>query len=902
MRSIICAGGSDTANLDDMVIALLTGGLSLPQAILALLPEAPSLAAASDRLTAFHEAMSVFLGACDGPAAIVACDGDEAVAHLDRNGLRPLWLLTTQDYALAASELTGTVDLGPVETQKLFGPGDTVVVNLKSGDVLLTDEVHRLVSGQRFPAPRERVAVEAGRGGGTAARRRPAPAADRVRHDARGRAGAARGARGHRQAGGRARWATTRRPRRCSTGCRAGSRTTSSCASRRRRARRSTRSATRGCSRPRWRSATARGSGASTARTASRWPRAGPSTCCPSASCRWPSSRRSRRARASSGSGCSSTSTRGPQGLEAALDDVVARGLNLAGRAVVIVLSDRGVDGSRAAVPVLRVASRLHDALVKVGLRHRVGIVADAAVWDIHHAALLVAVGADALCPWLGCLSAGEREKTYLKGLRGGFVEAMSMMGVTPASAYCGAKLIEAVGLDPAWLRTEFPGVARHLGGHRPRRARPRVAELPRGGLPARGARRARRRGRVPLPAARRARTGTTPTWCARSTPPRATRRAARRRAARRQPTTTFAHTVNDREPLGVLDLLRIVPHAEPVALEEVESEEHVLWRFMAPGMSEGALSEPAHRAVARAMNALHRYCLAKFREREAVPPGIGPIANSGEGGFDKNRIGRADGNRSIQYAGARFTVTPMTASRAAEAEVKFAQGAKPGKGGQLPGKKVSARIAQQRGCEPGYELVSPPVNHNLYSIEDVKLMVESWRHLNPDVRAALKFVATHGVEMACMGGVNAGANRLHLSDGCGGTGAAKRVDQKHGGVPVAAVLPAVQDMLVEEGVRERVELSVDGGVLTGEHALKLMLLGRGPRGLRHLGVDVDRLLDAAPVPHGRPAARRHDRQAPPGLHARSGDAGPGARRALHRQEPARRRGCCSTSLSRCAS
>jgi len=165
-------------------------------------------------------------------------------------------------------------------------------------------------------------------------------------------------------------------------------------------------------------------------------------------------------------------------------------------------------------------------------------------------------------------------------------------------------------------------------------------------------------------------------------------------------------------------------------------------------------------------------------------------------------------------YAGARFTVTPMTASRAAEAEVKFAQGAKPGKGGQLPGKKVAPRIAAQRGCEPGYELVSPPVNHNLYSIEDVKLMVESWRHLNPDVRAALKFVATHGVEMACMGGVNAGANRLHLSDGCGGTGAAKRVDQKHGGVPVAAVLPAVQDMLVEEGVRERVELSVDGAVV----------------------------------------------------------------------------------------
>ena len=289
----------------------------------------------------------------------------------------------------------------------------------------------------------------------------------------------------------------------------------------------------------------------------------------------------------------------------------------------------------------------------------------------------------------------------------------------------------------------------------------------------------------------------------------------------------TYAETVNERAPLSVLDLLKIVPHAEPIPLDEVETEEHVLWRFMAPGMSEGALSEPAHRAVARAMNALHRYCLWRFRRSGVdVPPGRRADRQLGEGGFDKARIGRPDGNRSIQYAGARFTVTPMTAARAAEAEVKFAQGAKPGKGGQLPGKKVSPRIAHQRGCEPGFELVSPPVNHNLYSIEDVKLMVESWRHLNPDVRAALKFVATHGVEMACMGGVNAGANRLHLSDGCGGTGAAKRVDQKHGGVPVAAVLPAVQDMLVEEGVRERVELSVDGGVLTGEHALKLMLLG----------------------------------------------------------------------------
>jgi glutamate synthase domain-containing protein 1 len=289
VRSIICSGGSDTANLDDMVIALLTGGLSLPQAILALLPEAPSMAAASARLTAFHEAMSVFLGACDGPAAVVACDGDEAVAHLDRNGLRPLWLLTTKDYALAASELTGTVDLGHVERQKLFGPGDTVVVSLRSGDVLLTDDVHRLVSLQRFPVPRRRMEVV------------PAPLAPVVPPIDLRRLQLAFGMTREDEEVLLASLADTGKPavgsmgddtppRPCSTGSPGGWRTTSSSASPRRRARPSTPSATRGCSRRRWPSATARGCG----RTAGR---ADPSTCSPSASSpsptwpRWPGAR-----------------------------------------------------------------------------------------------------------------------------------------------------------------------------------------------------------------------------------------------------------------------------------------------------------------------------------------------------------------------------------------------------------------------------------------------------------------------------------------------------------------------------------------------------------------------------------------------------------------------------------
>jgi glutamate synthase domain-containing protein 2/glutamate synthase domain-containing protein 1/glutamate synthase domain-containing protein 3 len=818
VRSIVCSGGSDTANLDDMVIALLVGGLSLPQAILALLPEAPSMAAASDRLTAFHEAMSVFLGACDGPAAIVACDGDEAVAHLDRNGLRPLWLLTTKDYALAASELTGTVDLGHVEQQKLFGPGDTVVVSLRNGDVLLTDEVHRLVSVQRYPVPPQRVVVEPEPAV-------PAPPAADLR-----RLQLAFGMTREDEDVLLAALAATGKPAVGSMGDDTPPAAMLDRLPRRLEDHFKLRFAQETSPpidpiRDSWvfetQVALGDRSGLWTNGRAS-----GPVFILKERilSLEEMASLKARKEVVTLD--LTFDTTRGTQGLEIALDEVVSQGVNLAGRAAAVVLSDRAVDPARAAVPALRAASRLHDALVKVGLRHRVGLVAQAGVWDIQHCALLVAVGADAVAPWLGCLSAGAKEATYLKGLRAGFIEAMSMMGVTPASAYCGAKLVEAVGLDPAWLREEFPGVARHLGGIGPEvldrewlsfhdeAFRPGAPSE----LPDAGEFRYRKTGRPhannpEVFKALHAASGF----------------AARGAEEAGSPAAyeAYARTVNEREPLGVLDLLKIVPHGEVLPLDEVEGEEHVLWRFMAPGMSEGALSEPAHRAIARAMNALQRYCRARFRRAGvAVPPGIGPVANSGEGGFDKVRIGRPDGNRSIQYAGARFTVTPMTAARAAEAEVKFAQGAKPGKGGQLPGKKVAPRIAHQRGCEPGYELVSPPVNHNLYSIEDVKLMVESWRHLNPDVNAALKFVATHGVEMACMGGVNAGANRLHLSDGCGGTGAAKRVDQKHGGVPAPAVLPAVQDMLVEEGVRGRVEVSVDGGVLTGEHALKLMLLG----------------------------------------------------------------------------
>jgi len=813
VRSVICAGGSDSANLDDMLIALIAGGLSMPQALLALLPEAPSMARSEPALQQFHEAMAVLLGACDGPAAIVACDGDEAVAHLDRNGLRPLWILTTRDYALAASELTGTLDLGPPELQRLFGPGDTAVVKLGTGEVLLTDEVHRSLARQRFPLPAGRVEGRACGGGiapsGELARLQVAfgmtkDDLDVVLQPLIGSGKLPVGAMGDDTPPAALLDGQPRRPEDYFK--LRFAQETSPPIDPLRDAWVFETSVALGDRSGLWNEAGGRHY-AFGERILSAgelcWLQAQPGV--ERVDLTFPAAV-------------------GPAGLEAALERTLDEALERARSATVLVLSDRGVDAAHAALPMLRVVSRLHAAVVAAGFRHRLGLVADAGAWDVHHAALLVALGADAVCPWLGCLTAGEREATYLQGLRTGFLEAMSMTGVTPASAYCGAKLAETVGLDPGFVEREFPGVPTHLGGLGPevldaewlsfhaRAFGPAVtapAEV--------GEFRYRKGGRPHLHSPDEVRALHDAVGHARD---------GARRPPRPEAWQAWSAAASHRPPIALLDLLRLRP-AEPVPPDEVEPIESLLWRFMVPGMSEGALSEPAHRAVARALNALHRFCRLRFRRAgRPLPEGLGPFANSGEGGFDKARQGTRDGNRSIQYAGGRFTITPQTAARAEECEVKFAQGAKPGKGGQLPGRKVSPRVAAQRGCEPGFELVSPPVNHNLYSIEDVKLMLESWRHLNPRVSCALKFVATHGVEMAAMGGVNAGANRLHLSDGCGGTGAAKRSDQKHTGVPVPAVLPSVHDMLVEEGVRERVEISVDGGVQTGEQALKLALLG----------------------------------------------------------------------------
>jgi glutamate synthase (ferredoxin) len=807
VRSVVCSGGSDTANLDDMAIALMAGGMTLPQSILALMPESRQGRKKHPGLEDFYRLMGIYLGACDGPAAIVCCDGDDAVAHLDRNGLRPLWVWADDNIVFAGSEITSNLMHRPRQIQRCLGPGDTFVLRLASGAMSFDDECAAFVSvdsaaipyyepigmeapeaieelptlQRAFGMSKEDVEVVLGpliKTGKAAIgsmgddtpmsalldsmprrmedyfalrfAQETSPAIDPIRDDwvfdPTGWLGDRGGLWG--ESGGALFHLKSR----------------------------------------------------ILSRSEMQWLRAKPET--------FPVSLLHNL----------------EEDSEEALSRLVATAQYPGRNQSVIVLSDFAPSAGQISAVMLRAVSRLHVRLGELGLRHRFGIVADAGVWDINQIALLIAVGADAVQPWLGSATAGEEEETYLKGVRAGFTEVMSMLGVTPSSAYCGACLIEAIGLDPDFVRREFPNVPCHLAGIGPEilnqewRGFHQSAFAECLELQDVGEFRQSKGGRPHFNDATIVRGIQLASGYAKKIHGAAPGSYEAYKA--------YADLVEGRHPITVLDCLSL-QGGDPIPLDQVEPVDRIVWRFMAPGMSEGALSEPAHRSVARAFNVLYRLCQMEANRRGECPPfGIGPIANSGEGGFDKHRILTRDGNRSVQYAGGRFTITPGVAANAAEAEIKFAQGAKPGKGGQLPGKKVDARVAAQRGCEPGFELVSPPINHNLYSIEDVKLMLESWRTLNPDVNCALKFVASYGIEMVAVGGANAGANRLHVSDGCGGTGAAKRVDQKHAGIPAAAVLPYVQDRLIEEGLREQIELSVDGGVQCGEQFLKLVLLG----------------------------------------------------------------------------
>jgi glutamate synthase (NADPH/NADH) large chain len=515
----------------------------------------------------------------------------------------------------------------------------------------------------------------------------------------------------------------------------------------------------------------------------------------------------------------------------AAVDD----GINI------LVLSDRGVDEANVAIPSLLALSAVHQRLVREGIRTHTGLVVEAAdVREVHHVACLIGFGAAAVNPWLaldtirdlaerGVVDAGgEHQARYLKALHDGLLKVMSKMGISTLQSYRGAQIFEAVGLDKDVIARHFTGTPCRIGGvslgtlHDENLARhdrgffappppPALAQLlPTGGLYA------------------FRKDGETHRWSPQVV--HALQKAARAGDdAELWDRYRALADADEAAPTVLRGLLRLrTEDCAPVPLDEVESVDGIVRRFSSGAMSLGALSPEAHEMLAVAMNRL------------------GARSNSGEGGEEAHRdvvdvdddahrgTVRGDSRRSAirQVASGRFGVTTDYLVNAVELQVKMAQGAKPGEGGQLPGNKVDERIARVRHSTPGVTLISPPPHHDIYSIEDLKQLIWDLQSVNPTARISVKLVAEVGVGTVAAGVVKAGAGGVTISGWEGGTGAAPLSSLKHAGLPWELGVAEAQQVLVQMGLRQRVRLQADGGIRTGRDVVVAALLGAEEMGL----------------------------------------------------------------------
>jgi glutamate synthase domain-containing protein 2/glutamate synthase domain-containing protein 1/glutamate synthase domain-containing protein 3 len=526
-----------------------------------------------------------------------------------------------------------------------------------------------------------------------------------------------------------------------------------------------------------------------------------------------------------------------------------------------VILTDQRLDADHAPVPALLAQAAVHHALVNRGLRMRASIVVDCGdARDAHQVGLLFGYGASAVCPSLGydtIQSLAQPDSTgcdiavtrYRLALERGLRTLMSKMGVCTFSGYCGAQLFEIFGLDASVVDRFFPGTSSPVGGATladiaatvlARHARAFAKELPQADYP--GLHGFRRGGEY------------------HATNPLVVRGLQKSRDEAMAPTgapayETFKSHVYGRPAQAVRDLIEITPPEGtiPAPLEEIESVDAICRRFFASAMSVGALSPETHRTIATAMNRL------------------GARSNSGEGGEEPDRFvrpshGSWDGSRTKQVASARFGVTPAYLRSADELQIKIAQGSKPGEGGQLPGIKVIPHIARLRHAQPGTTLISPPVHHDIYSIEDLAELIYDLRAFHPAARMNVKLVASVGVGIIATGVAKAGADAIQISGHDGGTGASPRASIKHAGMPWEIGLSEVHHALTRAGLRGRVVLQTDGGLKTGRDIAIAAALGAdeygfGTAALVALGCVMARQCHANTCPVGI-ATQREDLRA----------------------------------------
>jgi len=517
-------------------------------------------------------------------------------------------------------------------------------------------------------------------------------------------------------------------------------------------------------------------------------------------------------------------SREGGAALERAMDRLRAQA-SAAVRAgnTILILSDRGVSEKCAPIPSLLATAGVHHHLVREGTRTRCALILESGdAREVHHVALLIGYGAGAVNPYLAFetlddmiqqrIIEGVTHKRavehYIRALNKGILKVMSKMGISTLQSYCGAQIFEAIGLEQGFVDRYFTWTASRIGGvgldviarevqcrhERAFPARPiAVADLDSG-----GEYRWRRDGELHL-----------------FNPETVQKLQHATRTGQYEIYRDYTRVVNDQSRrLGTLrGLLDVTPAGEPVPLEEVEPVEAILKRFATGAMSYGSISQEAHETLAIAMNRL------------------GAKSNTGEGGEDPERYRRdpnGDWRRSAikQVASARFGVTSEYLVNADDLQIKMAQGAKPGEGGQLPGHKVYPWIAKVRHSTPGVTLISPPPHHDIYSIEDLAQLVHDLKNANPLARVHVKLVAEVGVGTVAAGVSKAHADVVLISGHDGGTGASPLTAIKHSGIPWELGLAETQQVLLLNRLRDRIVVQVDGQLKTGRDVVVAALLG----------------------------------------------------------------------------
>ena len=520
---------------------------------------------------------------------------------------------------------------------------------------------------------------------------------------------------------------------------------------------------------------------------------------------------------------------KGPQGMREAIDVLCARAVKAISEGYnIIVLSDRATNRDRISIPALLAVSSVHHHLIRKGLRTSVGLVVESGEpREVHHFAVLAGYGAEAINPYLAFetladlhgkqqfpeeVAADEVVERYIKAIDKGLLKVMSKMGISTYQSYCGAQIFDAVGLSDEFVNEFFTGTATTIGGvgleevaaETVSRHHDAYAGLPvlDQTLHVGGDYAVRKRGEAHV-------------WG--STEVTDLQHAVRGNSKDRY--DAFARAINDQSEnlLTIRGLFRLKDAEErgskPVPLKEVEPASEIVKRFSTGAMSYGSISREAHTTLAIAMNR------------------IGGRSNTGEGGEEPDRFepkANGDSMRSAikQVASGRFGVTTEYLANSDMIQIKMAQGAKPGEGGQLPGHKVDAVIAKVRHSTPGVGLISPPPHHDIYSIEDLAQLIFDLKNVNPAADISVKLVSEVGVGTVAAGVAKARADHVTISGFEGGTGASPLTSIKHAGSPWEIGLAETHQTLVENKLRSRIAVQVDGGLRTGRDVVIGALLG----------------------------------------------------------------------------